>query len=198
MEKYDSNTLSESNFLTDDSGIKAGSLLYYRLALCAWDQEKDIAHNHASSAIFIPLDAGYGDPALPAELFWIQKEKNISGKEILEILKQIFYVLQPKAIYLNDRSHTATTYSLNIDIRIMRALTCGRTFYGEYAGFEVVDCKDYKSHEGENITQSRKIYNRELEHIRNYPLSNLLKIIKNGNDKEDIVELIEDLELKQA
>jgi len=48
LTKYDSNSLAETNFLTDDSGITAGSLSYYRVSLCAWDYENNQANENAA------------------------------------------------------------------------------------------------------------------------------------------------------
>lgn len=196
LEKYESNCLSEKNFLTNESNIALGSLLYYRIALHFWDYETDTEQEKPSVVIHIPLDAGYGKPTLPSELFWIQKEKNFSGKEMLDFVTKIFQLLQPKIIYLNDASAKDP-----INIRVLRPIMCGKTFYEHYGQFKVVDGDKLISHKNYPIDQTENRHKQSIEYVKSYPLRNLfdnLNIIKSNellriynkiNSKENITTL---------
>jgi hypothetical protein len=187
FEKYASNCLSEKNFLDKALNINLGSLYYYHIALHFWDLEKNAEKENASSIINIPLDAGYGELALPSELYWIQKEQNFSGKEMLDFVKKILKLIQPKIIYLNDSSAAQL-----VNIHILRPIMCGQTFYEHYGQFEVVDCHKLISHKDYIIEQSREEYKKSISYLRFYPIKKLLNII-NSNKIKDLTEILNNI-----
>lgn len=170
--KYDSNVLAESNFLPEEYGIKPGTLRYYRIALHLWDLKNETESETESVVVTMPLDAGYGKPALPSEIFWFQREEHISGKEMLDFLKQLFTSLRPKIIYLNDASMKKID-DIEIKLRILCPLISGKSFYAAHGQFEVVDCEKLECHQGTIIKQSKENYEKCVAILHKYPLCNL-------------------------
>lgn len=179
LTKYKSNGLAEKNFIKPESDIGLDSLLYYQMTLSVWDEASQTSLPTAAAVLYFPLDAGYGNPHLPSEIFWISRSDNLSGKEILEFLERIFRVIEPKVIYLNDEA----SIDSKLDLRIIRPLVSGQTFYAEYGHFDVLDCTNFESHQGMMISQSKLSYEESLNFFVSLSLKDFKSALKPGSLK---------------
>lgn len=182
--KYKSNGLSESNFLEPHDFQEH---LYYRISFYVNHNDEQGTHQKPSLVLQIPLDGGYGTPALPSEIIWIQKEEHISGTEVLSYAVALLKYLAPKQVFLDDDAKGASCCI--VPLRILRAVQKKSTMYESSAGFQIFN-GDFLSHEQVENSQSEELYRQSIDFLHSYPVKDLRKLIQEEKPKQDIQKIL--------
>lgn len=165
--KYRSNCLSLANF------SDGGDLLFYKVNLIAWNKGSKEENSRSTVFLQFPLDQGYGSEHLPAELIWMERLPNLSGKELLTFINSIVDFLKPKAIYLLDSAAVA-----DAQLRMLRPIWQGQGFYQQYGGYKVLDTHSLIDHKGNIYDQSNQAYADCIQYLNNFPAQKLPSVFQ--------------------